>query len=464
MGTWSTSGLDLALALPAGAGRRVALEQALREAITSGRLRAGERLPSTRTLARDLGAARGTVAEAYAQLAAEGWLLARHGSGTVVAEVPATASRPAAELDATRPPRFDLGPGVPDLSAFPRRVWLRALRAELASAPDHLMGYEDPRGLERLRHALAGYLARARGVRADPEAIVVCGGFRQGLSLVCRALARDGGLTVALEDPTVPHHRDVVAATGAKSVDVPVDDHGLVLDALAGLSADVAVVTPAHQFPLGVTLDPGRRAALVGWAGERGRLVLEDDYDGEFRYDRQPIGALQALDPDRVIYAGTASKTLAPGLRLGWLVVPAALIDRVVAEKTLDDGGSSVLDQLALAAMIERHDLDRHVRAARQRYRRRRDRLVETLGRRAPAVHVRGIAAGLHAVLELPPRSRSEDELVEAAARRGLALMSLASCRRAARPAPPALVVGYATPPEHAYDAALGALARLLSE
>ena len=202
----------------------------------------------------------------------------------------------------------------------------------------------------------------------------------------------------------------------------------------------------------------------MGWAGERGKLVLEDDYDGEFRYDRQPIGALQALDPDRVIYAGTASKTLAPGLRLGWLVVPAALIDRVVAEKTLDDGGSSVLDQLALAAMIERHDLDRHVRAARQRYRRRRDRLVETLGRRAPAVHVRGIAAGLHAVLELPPRSRSEDELVEAAARRGLALMSLASCRRAARPAAPALVVGYATPPEHAYDAALGALARLLSE
>ena len=353
---------------------------------------------------------------------------------------------------------------MPDLSAFPRRVWLRALRAELASAPDHLMGYEDPRGLERLRHALAGYLARARGVRADPEAIVVCGGFRQGLSLVCRALARDGGLTVALEDPTVSHHRDVVAATGAKSVDVPVDDHGLVLDALADLSADVAVVTPAHQFPLGVTLDPGRRAALVGWAGERGKLVLEDDYDGEFRYDRQPIGALQALDPDRVIYAGTASKTLAPGLRLGWLVVPAALIDRVVAEKTLDDGGSSVLDQLALAAMIERHDLDRHVRAARQRYRRRRDRLVETLGRRAPAVHVRGIAAGLHAVLELPPRSRSEDELVEAAARRGLALMSLASCRRAVRPAPPALVVGYATPPEHAYEAALAALARLLSE
>jgi len=314
------------------------------------------------------------------------------------------------------------------------------------------MGYEDPRGLERLRHALAGYLARARGVRADPEAIVVCGGFRQGLSLVCRALARDGGLTVALEDPTVPHHRDVVAATGAKSVDVPVDDHGLVLDALAGVSADVAVVTPAHQFPLGVTLDPGRRAALVAWAGDRGRLVLEDDYDGEFRYDRQPIGALQALDPDRVIYAGTASKTLAPGLRLAWLVLPAALVEPVLEAKTRI-GGTTVIEQLALAELISSGGLDRHVRRMRARYRRRRDALLTLLGDRP----TRGIAAGLQLVVEVD----DEAAVVAAGAHAGVALQGLGSFWHDS--GPPGLVIGYAAPPQHAYGAALEALGRALA-
>ena len=451
------------LPLPPGPGRRSALERALREAIASGRLPPGERLPSTRTLARDLGAARGTVAEAYAQLAAEGWLIARQGSGTVVAAVAAGHTTGGELVDPGPTARFDLRPGLPDVNSFPRRTWLRALRAELAQAPDALLRHDAPAGMARLRRALAGYLARARGVRTDPERIVVCTGFRQGLSLVCRALAREGRASVALEDPTVPHHRPIVAATGVTSVDVPVDEHGLVLEALASTTARLAAVTPAHQFPLGVTLDPARRAGLVTWARERDALVLEDDYDGEFRFDRHPVGALQALDPDRVIYAGTASKTLAPGLRLGWLVLPERLAARVAEEKALDDGGSPVPDQLALAAMIERHDLDRHVRAARQRYRRRRDRLVEVVRRHAPAVRIRGIAAGLHAVLELPSDGPDETEILAQAARLDLALLGLGSCYGSTPPPGPALVIGYATPPEHAYEAALTVLGRLLS-
>ena len=466
MANWSnSSGLDLHLTLPAGRGRRAALEEALREAIASGRLRAGHRLPATRTLAADLGTARGTVAEAYAQLAAEGWLRARRGAGT---EVAAVASRlPAARTPAAPlppPPRHDLRPGHPDVSAFPRAAWTCALRAALEGAPDAVLQGNDPRGLPELREALAGYLGRARGVRAEPERVLVCGGFRQGLSLVCRALARRGLGRVALEDPTVPYHPEVAEAAGATVLDLPLDELGARTELLAGLRADAAVVTPAHQFPLGVTLAPERRAALVAWARETGGVVIEDDYDGEFRYDRQPVGALQALDPEHVVYAGTASKALAPGLRLGWLVLPASLAELVAREKDMDDGGAAVTDQLALCELIRGHGLDRHLRSVRARYRRRRDVLLGALSEAAPGLRARGIAAGLHALVELPPGGPGEQELVERAAERELALSGLAEMRRTAAPGPPALVVGYATPPEHGYAAAVAVLAGLLKE
>jgi GntR family transcriptional regulator / MocR family aminotransferase len=464
VGSWSTSGLDLHLALPRGRGRRAALEEALREAVASGRLRAGVRLPSTRALARDLGTARGTVAEAYAQLSAEGWLQARQGSGTVVAPVAvAPPSRAAAGTSVSRSPRFDLRPGRPDAGMFPREAWLRALRSGLAGAPDETMLLEDAQGLPQLRDALASYLARARGVRAEPERIVVCAGFRQGLAMLCRALARRGEARLAIEDPTVPYHRTAEAA-GATVIDVGVDGEGLLVESLKRSGADAVVVTPAHQFPMGVTLAPERRGALLAWARASGALVIEDDYDGEFRYDRQPVGALQALDPDCVVYAGTASKALAPGLRLAWLVLPPRLVPAVRAERALDDGSQSVHDQIALAELIRRHDLDRHLRTARHRYRRRRDLLLDAVARRAPAVRARGIAAGLHVLLELPPGGPPEAEVVDAAAERDVALMGLETFHRTTAAARPALVVGYAAPPAHAFEGAVDALARLLGE
>jgi GntR family transcriptional regulator/MocR family aminotransferase len=465
MSRWSNSGLDLHLSLPRGPGRRAALEEALREAVAAGRLRAGERLPSTRALASDLGAARGTVAEAYAQLVAEGWLQARQGSGTVVAPVAVAQPRPErVTVSPAEAARFDLLPGRPDVGSFPRNVWLRALRAGLATAPDEIFQREDALGLAVLREALAAYLARARGVRAEPDSVLICGGFRQGLALLCRALVRSGRGRVALEDPTVPHHRDTAEAAGAEVVDIGVDRDGLQVGAVRRSEVDAVVTTPAHQFPIGVTLAPERRAALLAWARETDGLVIEDDYDGEFRYDRQPVGALQALDPEHAVYAGTASKALAPGLRLAWLVLPPSLLTAVRDEKACDDGSNPVHDQLALAEVIRRHDLDRHLRTVRQRYRRRRDRLLAAIAEHAPGVRVSGIAAGLHAVVELPLPGPSEEEVVAAAAERGIAVAGLGTMHHTAEAGRPALVVGYAAPPEHGYAAAIDALAKLLGE
>jgi GntR family transcriptional regulator/MocR family aminotransferase len=309
--------VDLHLDLP-GPRLRAGLESALRDAVRTGRLHPGARLPSSRALAQDLGIARNTVADAYGQLVAEGWLVARQGSGTRVAErapaVEAAASAPAGEA---RPPRYDLRPGAPDLSAFPRATWLRATRRALNDAPDAALGYGDPRGRAELRQALSTYLARARGVRVTPDRLVVCSGFTQGLALICEALRGRGASTLAMEAYGLPTYRDVAEARGLRLTHLPVDAHGASVAELADAAA--AVLTPAHQFPLGAPLAPARRGRAVEWAGATGGVIIEDDYDGEFRYDRQPVGAMQALAPEHVVYAGTASKTLAPGLRLGWL-------------------------------------------------------------------------------------------------------------------------------------------------
>jgi GntR family transcriptional regulator/MocR family aminotransferase len=463
--------LDLHVDLEAAGGRRAALERALRTAIRDGRLRPGERVPSTRGLARDLGLARGTVAEAYAQLAAEGYLRTSPGAPTRVATglappapgdgtVGAAANGPA---PAGAPPRFDLRVGVPDVGSFPRAGWLRALRRALAAAPDHALTGGDPRGRPELRAALAAYLGRTRGVIADPAHIVVCAGFTQALGVACHALRDTAGVrALAMEDPCLHQHRAVVGSTGLRIARLAVDDDGARPDP-SGPSADAVLLTPAHQFPLGGTLAPERRAAFVGWARARDTVVVEDDYDGEFRYDRQPAGALQGLGPEHVVYTGTASKVLAPGLRLGWLVLPPRLVDPVVEAKRVV-GDTQVLEQLALADFIGSGAMDRHVRRMRQRYRRRRDALLDLLRARAPRVRARGIAAGLHVVLGLAPAGLHEDEVMARAADRSLGLMALRPFWHAPPgPGGDGVVVGYAAAPEHAYGQALGVLGDVLA-
>jgi GntR family transcriptional regulator/MocR family aminotransferase len=463
-GTWSTSaGLDLHLELSA-TRPRAALEAALREAVRGGRLAAGTTLPSSRVLARDLGVARNTVAEAYAQLVAEGWLAARHGSGTWVAERAGHAppdSGPAASGRAQRRARYDLRPGVPDLTAFPRAAWLAAARKALASAPATELGYADPRGLPVLRVALAGYLARVRGVAVTPDRIVVCAGYAQGLALTCAVLRARGVHTVAVESYGHPGHRRIVTGSGLVTTVLPVDEHGADTSQLG--DAGGVVLTPSHQFPLGVALAPHRRRAVAAWASDTGATVIEDDYDGEFRYDRQAVGALQSLAPEHVVYAGTASKSLAPGLRLGWLALPPDLAAEVTEVNRGTGQLSSSLDQLTLAEFISSGGYDRQVRRARLAYRQRRDRLVAALATGVPQVTVTGISAGLHVLVRLPA-GLAEQEVIRRAAARGLALQGLAGSRAGGPDIGPALIVGYATPPAHAFSTAVARLRAVLTD
>jgi GntR family transcriptional regulator / MocR family aminotransferase len=448
--TWAKD-LDLHLDL-SGSRVRVPLEAGLRDAISSGRLRPGTRLPSSRALAADLGVARNTVAEVYSQLVAEGWLTARTGAGTAVAPRAAARRTDPAEPVALAPPRYDLRSGEPDLASFPRKEWLAAARRVLADAPDHLLGYGDPRGVLALRAALADYLARARGVHADARQIVICSGFAHGLAVVCRALRASGCDVVAVEEYGHQLHRDIVAGQGLSLRLLPVDESGALISRRG--DADAMLLTPAHQFPLGMALSPARRLAGAAWGG----TIIEDDYDGEFRYDRQPVGAMQALAPDRVIYAGTASKSLAPGVQLAWLVVPPLLLDQVVAAMS---GAPSAVDQLTLAAFITGGAYDRHIRRVRLAYRRRRDSLMTAVA--GLGLHLSGIAAGLHANLEFD-QPELEALATRRAAHHGVAITGLseftaegASERRAG------LVVGYGRPPAHAYTTALARLTAVLS-
>ena len=412
------------------------LETQLRTAVRSGRLAAGERLPSSRALAAELGVSRGVVVEAYGQLAAEGYLTVRPGAAPRVAAGAAEAAGHAAER-LPAPPRYDLRPGTPDLSLFPRAAWAAAQRRALREVADADLGYPPPGGHPRLRRALAAYLGRVRGVQAAPERIVVCGGVAEAVALVGRVLRDGGARRVAVEDPSHPGTRELMAHSGLELVHVPVDDGGVDVDAIAAAGVDAALVTPAHQSPTGVVLDPPRRAALAAWARDSGALVIEDDYDAEYRYDRHPIGALQGLAPDHVVHVHSVSKTLAPALRLGWAALPARLVPAVVEEKRLSDLGSPVLEQLTLAAFLERGELDRHLRRTRPAYHRRRDALLAALA----GLEVEGVAAGLHVLARLPP-GVGEQEAVEAAAARGVAVDALGpQVARDARP--PALLLGY---------------------
>jgi GntR family transcriptional regulator/MocR family aminotransferase len=456
--TWAISGVDMHVDVE-NSRVRASIERELREAVRGGRLPPGLRLPSSRQLAADLGLARNTVANAYGQLVAEGWLVARQGSGTRVAAAVADRDHRtrAARTPVTAAPGYDLRAGSPDVSAFPTARWVAALRRALATTPAQALGYGDPRGRVELRDALAGYLARARGVHADPERIVICSGFAQGFDLLCVVLRNRGATTLAVENHSWPAYRSALRTHRLRLATVPVDEDGAVVASLT--DEDAILLTPAHQFPLGSSLGPVRRTAAVAWAADTGGLVIEDDYDGEFRYDRRPLGALQSLAPDSVAYVGTASKTLAPGLRLGWLVLPRSLLDPVLAAKTRGDY-TGVLDQLTLAQFIAYGGYDRHIRARRLTYRRRRDNLLRTLARDAPGTQVTGIAAGLHALVTLPT-GLTEDEAVTRAAQHGLAVGGLRPYHAGGQPHPPALVIGYATPPEHAFTGAVARLAAI---
>ncbi|MGK5533176.1 PLP-dependent aminotransferase family protein [Streptomyces sp. URMC 129] len=469
MESWATScggtGLDLHLDLGRAGGVRAGLMRALREAIRGGRLAPGARLPPSRSLAADLGIARNTVADAYAELIAEGWLVARQGSGTRVAPRAASrggpGERPGPAARSVSRPAHDLLPGRPDAGAFPRAAWLASARRALTAAPHEAFGPGDPHGRPELRRALADYLARARGVSTGADRIVVCSGAHQALRLLA-AVPRVRRAAMAVESYGLFLHHELLAAEGVRTVPVPVDERGADIGALAGSGARTALLTPAHQFPTGAPLHPARRAAVVDWARASGGLVVEDDYDGEFRYDREPVGALQGLDPERVVYVGSLSKSLSPGMRLGWMVLPGHLVDDVLAVKGSWELTVGCLDQLTLADFLDSGGFDRHVRRMRGRYRRRRDQLVATLAERAPHLRVTGIAAGLHAVLELPPDT--EESVLERARRRGIALAGLGRFRHPAGVCPPAdgLVVGYGGPPDHGLAAALDALCGIL--
>jgi GntR family transcriptional regulator / MocR family aminotransferase len=466
---WSGLGPELLLKLDRDSGEplRSQLVVGLREAIRSGRLQGGERLPSSRELARELGISRGLVQECYNQLLSEGYLTSAIGSATRVATGAYPAS-PVPAQTAPPPPRLiaDFRSGVPDLASFPRGDWVSATRDACARAANADLDYGDPMGSTILREVLAGYLRRVRAADAGPDRMIICTGFAQGVVLVLQALARTGVRCAAFEDPGYGQADSsevlrAAAARGARVVHVPVDDRGIDVAALEASGAQVAVVTPAHQSPTGVVLAAARRHALVDWARRNDAFVIEDDYDSEFRYDREPVGVLQGLAPDRVFAIGTASKALAPAVRLGWVLAPPAMAGAVAAEKLISDRGSSVLDQLALAALLESGRYDRHLRRMRMIYSGRRTALIAALDRHAPGVALTGLAAGFHAVAHLPAAA-DEQAVVTAARERSVGLYGMSSFRASGSTAPPQLVLGFGNVGERDIGPGIAAVADLL--
>jgi GntR family transcriptional regulator/MocR family aminotransferase len=418
-------------------------------------------LPSSRALAVDLGVARNTVARAYAELIAEGWLSSQHGSATRVSQRAAEVVRSvAAPLGRPAPRRLehDLQPGHPDLSSFPRSEWSRAVKRALSVAPFEAFGYADPHGRPELRRALAQYLARARGVRARPCNIVICSGAAEGLNLVAGALAATGVTSVAVEEFGLSTQRASLARAGLRCPPIGVDAHGADVAALDD-EADVGgvLLTPSHQFPLGASLRSDRRAAVIDWARRTGGWIIEDDYDGEFRYDRSPVGALHGIDPEHVVYMGTVSKSLAPGLRLGWLVLPERLVEPLVRQKGETEETTGFVEQLTMAEFLVSGSYDGHIRTMRAQYRRRREQLVAAVAQSSPSSTVCGLAAGLHALLELP--GGNESALSRQLPWRRLGIKGLDSYRHPESGSKrDGFVIGYAAPSPSAWSAALAAL------
>ncbi|MEV3989563.1 PLP-dependent aminotransferase family protein [Streptomyces sp. NPDC049837] len=452
--------LDVAQAPPGRLAEWLAAR--LRDAVADGRLPVGSRLPATRVLAAELGVSRGVVTEAYRRLGEDGHVAGRRRGGTVVVAAPLGVpvverqdpprtrelygpGEPGPDIyDALRaaPARIDLSPGLPDLTSFPRAAWLRAERAVLASLPAAALGYGDPRGAPELRRAVAAWLARNRGIRADPAEVLIVSGTAQALGLIAQVLRADGMGELAVEDPGSLGTRQHLRAGGLATPPVPVDAEGVRVDALHAVGAPAVLLTPAHQFPMGVVLGGERRRALMRWAAEQGGLVVEDDYDAEHRYDRAPVPALRAMLPDRVIYAGSVSKLLAPALRIGWVLAPPAYRDALVDAKRFMDLGSAALPQLVLARLMESGVLERHLRLVRGRHRQRRDAMIAAIGRHLPGAVVHGAAAGLHLTVTFGAREVVDTRLAAAALARGVKVHPLSW--HAQLPCPPGLVMGYA--------------------
>jgi len=436
---------------------RAALERTLREAIRTGALRESVRLPSSRALAQALGVSRGVVSDAYGQLEAQGFLVTRSRTAPVVARVPRTdVVRREPEAPA-RAPRYDLTPTTPDVTLFPLARWLAAAQHVARRASTTTLDYREPRGERVLREALADHLGRTRGVIAEPEQIVVVQGTAQGICSLLHVLSARGASRVAVEDPSHTTQHERIRAFGFELVPRPVDHHGMVV---AGLEADAVLVTPAHQFPTGSVLSGERRRELLAWSHAGGGLIVEDDYDAEFRYDREPVRALQGVAPEQVIQLGTVSKTLAPALRLGWLVAPPGLADDAARTKRLLDDFSPALDQLTLAELLTRGHYDRHVRRARAVYRARRDRLLAALAKHLPELTVEGVAAGVHLLLRLPP-GVDDRTIADAARNASIAVPPLSAFR--IRPSDDGgLVIGYGRLHESTVAAATRSLAKLV--
>ena len=475
--------LQLIVASAPARGLTSWLVDAVRAAIIDGRLRPGASLPATRELADDLGVSRGVVVEAYQRLTEEGLVSARPGAGTRVLGVSGSVGSSGSSGSSGWPPRrptdagregparrperpdpalipqrwraqadIDLSPGVPDLSGFPRAAWLRAERSVLEQASVADLGYGDPRGSQWLRKELSSWLARTRGLRAEPDDIIIVTGVAQALALLAQWLARPSGRGlkaradrgIGIEDPGSRGSRDELAYWGLRPVPIPVDDHGLIVEDLVRTDLRAVLLTPAHQFPTGVVLAPRRRRELLDWAIAADALIIEDDYDAEYRYDRAPVPALQASAPGRVAYAGSTSKTLAPGMRLGWLIPPPWLHADLVEAKRASDLGSPALPQLVLAHLIAGGELEQHIRLVRKRQRSRRDALLRALGEQLPEARVQGIAAGLHLLITFPELAGSVDDadLAMRILQAGVLVHPLSWHRQ--RPGTPGIVLGYA--------------------
>ena len=394
---------DILLALDRSGrrGLREQLQQQLRVAVQQGRLPAAALLPPSRTLARELGVARSVVVDAYEQLTADGYLGTRQGSGTRV--LPTTKPVPTDPTVHREPAHtVRLVGGLPDPALFPRAEWLRHYRWALNTVPNQQLGYSGPLGALPLREAVTDYITRVRGVVVRPDRVLITSGLTQAITLLCRALRNRGAEMIAVEDPGFGFHREAIANTGLRVVPIPVDDDGLDVVRLAEHNVAAVLVAPAHSYPTGAVLSPARRTALIEWAQHNDALVIEDDYDAEFRYDRAPIGALQGLAPERVAYAGCASKTLTPALRLGWVALPGKLVEDVVRQKLLDDMGTTMLEQLTLARFIDTGGLTRHLRRVRPIYRRRLDAALKAVATSLPDAVPKRVAAGLHLYVQLP--------------------------------------------------------------
>ena len=437
---------------------RAALERTLRDAIRAGALREGVGLPASRVLARALGVSRGVVSDAYGQLETQGLLVTRARAAPVIAPTLPRPDRLRREPEQPAPvPRYDLTPTTPDVTLFPLGRWLAAVQQVARGAGPVALDYREPRGERVLRETLADYLGRTRGVIADPEQIVIVQGTAQGVDLLLRVLRARGATHLAVEDPSHTTQHERARAYGFELAPQQVDGDGMIV---AGLEAEAVLVTPAHQFPTGSVLSGERRRALLGWSQETRGLIVEDDYDSEFRYDREPVRALQGLGPSRVVHIGTVSKTLAPALRLGWVVAPDELADEVARTKRLLDDFSPALDQLALAELLRRGHYDRHLRRARGVYRKRRDALRGALARQLPELAVEGVAAGVHLLLRLPA-GVSDITIADEAGRARIRVPPL-SAFRITPSAAGGLVIGYGRLHESAVEPAARALAAVI--